>query len=191
MMDALPLFPLQCVLFPDGRRELRVFEKRYMDMAAGCMKDEQPFGVCLIKQGHEVGAAANPHRVGTSAYIKQWAMPQSGILALAVRGRRRFRVRGIQVQKDQLILAHVEWLPTELPMPVPDKQLSLVRFLRQILKETGAARYFAAPAWDQAGWVANRLAEALPIANRQRQALLEMDDPVQRLERLAGMLKHG
>ena len=118
-------------------------------------------------------------------------MPQHGILSLAVRGQRRFRILESRVQNDQLILADVQWLATELVTPVPDKQDGLVRFLRQVLNETGTVRYFASPAWDQAAWVANRLAESLPIANPQRQELLEIDDPLKRLEHLAGILKHG
>jgi Lon protease-like protein len=43
------------VIFPGGRVPLRIFESRYMDMAKRCMKEDAPFGVCLIVQGKEVG----------------------------------------------------------------------------------------------------------------------------------------
>ena len=54
------LFPLNTVLFPGGVLPLRVFEQRYLDMAAACMKDNSPFGICLIDKGGEVGRAAVP-----------------------------------------------------------------------------------------------------------------------------------
>ena len=34
----LPLFPLQSVLFPDGLLELKVFEARYLDLIATCLR---------------------------------------------------------------------------------------------------------------------------------------------------------
>ena len=66
-LASLPLFPLNTVLFPGGLLPLRVFEARYMDMTRECLKAEQPFGVCLIKDGKEVGTPANPEPVGTLA----------------------------------------------------------------------------------------------------------------------------
>jgi Lon protease-like protein len=38
--------------------------------------------------------------------------------------------------------------------------------------------------FDDAGWVGNRLAELLPIAPADKQALLELDDPLALLESL-------
>ena len=61
-IEDLPLFPLHTVLFPGGRLPLRIFEQRYMDMAKACLKDGSPFGVCLIREGEEVGAPAVPRR---------------------------------------------------------------------------------------------------------------------------------
>ena len=54
-LSELPIFPLNTVLFPDGLLPLRVFETRYMDMTRERMKSSLPFGVCLIKDGNEVG----------------------------------------------------------------------------------------------------------------------------------------
>jgi Lon protease-like protein len=38
---------------------------------------------------------------------------------------------------------------------------------------------------DDAAWVGHRLAEILPIPLGDKQSYLEMDDPVERLDRLA------
>ena len=66
-IDDLPLFPLNTVLFPGGRLPLRIFEQRYMTMAKACLKGGSPFGVCLIREGKEVGEPAVPADVGTLA----------------------------------------------------------------------------------------------------------------------------
>jgi Lon protease-like protein len=68
------------VLFPGGRLPLRLFEQRYLEMAKVCLKDNAPFGVCLIEQGKEVGEPALPMKVGCLARIAEWDMPQLGVL---------------------------------------------------------------------------------------------------------------
>src|SRR5437660_9336054 len=89
----LPLFPLKTVLFPGGMLPLKVFEQRYIDMTKVCLKDEKPFGVCLLTQGEEVaqrrastlpGTSRAPEfaSIGTVARITGWDMPQLGILHL-------------------------------------------------------------------------------------------------------------
>ena len=72
----LPIFPLGNVLLPHGRMKLRIFEARYMDMIASCMQAHRAFGICLIKQGSEVGEAAEPHTVGVEAHLSDWDMQQ-------------------------------------------------------------------------------------------------------------------
>ena len=74
------------VLFPGGALPLRIFEQRYMEMAKACLRDSAPFGVCLIREGREVGAPAVPERVGCLARIADWDMPQLGLLQVTARG---------------------------------------------------------------------------------------------------------
>src|SRR5262249_50490638 len=71
-LTELPLFPLNTVLFPGGRLPLRIFEQRYMEMEKACLRERSPFGVCLIREGREVGAPAIPADVGTLARIGTW-----------------------------------------------------------------------------------------------------------------------
>ena len=54
----VPIFPLSVVLCPQGLVSLRVFEARYLDMVSQCLKLDEPFGVCMIVEGQEVGKAA-------------------------------------------------------------------------------------------------------------------------------------
>ena len=89
---SIPLFPLNTVLFPGGLQPLKIFEQRYLDMAAACLKNNSPFGICLIDKGGEVGQAATPHAVGTLANIANWEMEQLGILMITAQGGRRFRI---------------------------------------------------------------------------------------------------
>src|SRR5258705_6830326 len=94
------LFPLGTVLFPDGMLPLKVFEQRYIEMTKACLRDEAPFGVCLIREGREVGAAALPETVGCLATIAQWDM-QLGLFHILARGGQRFRLRQTRVEPNQ------------------------------------------------------------------------------------------
>jgi len=172
----IPLFPLQTVLFPGGALPLKIFEQRYMDMAKTCLKVEAPFGVCLIAQGQEVGAAAEPHAVGTLARIAQWDMEQFGVLQLVVHGGERFRVRRHWTEPSGLVQGEIELLPNLPRQSIPPDCGGLVTLLRAIVADLGEAGPPPPYRFDDAAWVGHRFCEVLPIPNTARQMLLELDD---------------
>lgn len=172
----IPLFPLQTVLFPGGALPLKIFEQRYMDMAKACLKVEAPFGVCLIARGHEVGAAAEPHAVGTLARIVGWDMEQLGVLQVVVHGGERFRVLRHWAEPSGLVQGEIELLPEPPPQPVSPDSAGLVNLLRAIVADLGDAGPPPPHRFDDAAWVGRRYCEVLPISNAARQRLLELDD---------------
>ena len=176
-MMELPIFPLHAVLVPGAELPLKVFEVRYVDMVSACLKRGEPFGICLIQSGREVGAAAVPQAVGTLAHIIECDMPEPGILMLRVRGGERFRIRS-RSTRGELVMAEVEVWPPEPELEVPERYAPLVEFLQQLeeSRETGEA-----PNYHDASWVSWRLAELLPVIHDIRQRWLEMRDPVMRL----------
>src|SRR5689334_5424474 len=109
----IPIFPLNAVLYPDGVLPLKVFEQRYIEMTKVCLREGRPFGVCLIKEGHEVGTAAVPEPIGCLAAIEQWDMPQLGVFHLVARGGGRFRILDMRVAPNHLISATVELIPAD------------------------------------------------------------------------------
>ena len=123
------LFPLNTVLFPGGVLPLRVFEQRYLDMAAACMKGERPFGICLIAVGEEVGGVAEPHPVGTLARIVDWEMEQLGLLQVTTRGEQRFRIVDKEAGPDKLWRARVEVIANDGPLPFPVERERLLPLL--------------------------------------------------------------
>jgi Lon protease-like protein len=178
----IPLFPLNTVLFPGGLLPLKIFEQRYLDMAAACMKEHLPFGVCLIAAGSEAGAPAEPHAVGTLAEIAGWEMPQLGILLVTARGGRRFRILDKRVEPDRLLRARVEVLPDAGAVPLPPERERLLPLLRRIVSDVGRERMPEPHRFDDSEWVSCRLTEILPVQNLAKQKLLELDDPLTRLE---------
>ena len=181
------IFPLNTVLFPDGVLQLKVFEQRYIEMTKACLRDEQPFGVCLIREGHEVGTAAVPEPVGCLATIESWDMPQLGMFQLTCRGGERFRIRELRAAPNHLISAAVE------PIPPDDGAQEVEPLCREVLQaiieKVGAERFPAPLRLDDAAWVGYRLAEVLPLEARAKQELLELTDAGRRLARLRGLLE--
>lgn len=185
----IPIFPLKTVLFPGSRLPLRIFEQRYLDMATACMRENTMFGVCLIAQGEETGAAAEPHAVGTLAEIVQWDMEQLGILQLTACGSRRFRILEKQLGHNQLLQARVEIIPNDFGQEIPPERQRLLPLLQRILKELGPERAPEPHFPEDAEWVSYRITEILPVQNLAKQKLLELEDPVIRLEILEKFLE--
>lgn len=185
-LEEILIFPLNTVLFPDGMLPLRVFEQRYLELTKTCLREERPFGVCRIREGHEVGQAAVPEPVGCFATIVQWDMPQLGVFHLLVRGGDRFRIRETQVAPNQLISAAVEPIPPDPPAREVDALCREV--LAALIERLGAERFAAPVRLDDAAWVGYRLAELLPLELTVKQQLLEMRDAEQRLARLRALL---
>jgi len=184
----IPLFLLQTVLFPGGRLPLRIFEQRYMEMAKGCLRDGAPFGVCLIREGGEVGAPALPEAVGCTARIIEWDMPQLGLLQVVARGERRLRILERRVQSDGLALARVELLGDEVETTLDPQTDLCARVLRRIVAAAPADLVETPPRYDSGAWVSARLAEILPLSPASKQRLLEMDDARDRIEILRRLI---
>jgi Lon protease-like protein len=184
----LPIFPLGTVLFPGGVLPLRIFEARYMDMVRECMGNSRPFGVCLITQGREVGTPAEHEPVGCMARIEDWDMTEPGVLQLRTVGTQRFSIAETSVQADGLIRARIDLIEPDPDLPIPDEfsacSVLIGRAIDDICRrEPEPMRRIIAEPYspDSAGWVANRLAELLPLSMPSRQMLMMLPDPLQRL----------
>jgi Lon protease-like protein len=186
MPAEIHIFPLNTVLFPGGVLPLKIFEQRYLDMTKVCISEDRPVGVCLIKEGREVGTPAVPQEIGCLARIAQWDMPQLGVFHLRVEGTQRFRIVRSSVEKSGLIAAAIATLPFEPPVAPQDTLCSEV--LQAIIAKLGAEHFPAPHRFDDAAWIGYRLAEVLPISLELKQSLLEMSDPLARLAELKQIL---
>ncbi|HHH47700.1 MAG TPA: peptidase S16 [Gammaproteobacteria bacterium] len=185
----IPLFPLHTVLFPGGTLPLRIFEPRYLDMISQCMKAGHGFGVTLIREGSEVGAAADTFDTGTLSEIAYFNQQADGLLGITACGRQRFRIISRTVQANQLTMAEVELLANEASRPLPEKYQAAADILRGLLEQLDQPFINMEKRYEDASWVSSRLAELLPIRLEQKQYFLQLDDPIQRLERLMALLE--
>jgi uncharacterized protein len=185
----IPIFPLGTVLYPGGLLPLRIFEQRYLDLTKLCIRDNAPFGVCLIKEGMEAGPVAVPYTVGCTTRIAQWDMPHLGLFHLVTQGESVFRILEQWTTKNGLVQAQVELDDPPAPLPLPEEYEELAKLLDKIMAKVGAERFPSPVRLDLASWVGYRLAEVLPLEVETKQRLLEARDPIAALSEVKVFLQ--
>jgi uncharacterized protein len=176
----LPLFPLNTVLFPGGPLPLKIFEPRYLDMVSRCMREQTGFAVVLVNEGEEASIATSFAATGTEARIVDFDRLEGGLLGISCLGRERVRVVEAWREPDGLNRGRVLDIAADPVVPVPPEQAWLAEVVNQVLPEAGD-NYRHVERRDDAAWIANRLAELLPLALADKQTLLELSDPLERL----------
>jgi uncharacterized protein len=189
--SVIALFPLHTVLFPGGPLPLRIFETRYTDMVRRCMREQQPFGVVLIQEGDEAGPVATTATVGCSARVADFYTLQDGLLGISCVGEHKFRVCRLWRAPDGLNMGEVNWLEPEPTLALPEEYARLGATVRRALGELEQQYQHVEKKYEDAGWVGARLTELLPIELNDKQVLLELDDPVERLSALMALVPGG
>ena len=197
-LQSLPLFPLSTVLFPGGVLPLRIFEVRYLDMIGKCYKAGAPFGVVSLTQGSEVrqpGSAEAFSTVGTLATITDFEVPRPGLMTIRANGAQRFRITSRDQLKHGLWIADVESLAPDMDVEIPaDLQVTstaLGQLIQSLELKSGGKEPLPLRApyrLGDCGWVANRWCELLPLPVALKQRLMELDNPLVRLELVSDVL---
>ncbi|HBC57365.1 MAG TPA: peptidase S16 [Gammaproteobacteria bacterium] len=182
----IPIFPLNLVLFPQGQLSLRIFEPRYLRMVSECLKNKTDFGICLISKGKEVGTA-EVVRIGTTAKIVDWQQLPRGMLGIVAVGQERFNLLSSWIEADGLKQGVIESVQAAPLAEFPEGYNALQEFLQSWMDK--AKEPHSEELMRDSEWVGMRLAERLPIDLIAKQQLLELDDPVERLEQIYWHMK--
>ncbi|NEZ02748.1 hypothetical protein G4Y73_01130 [Wenzhouxiangella sp. XN201] len=185
--ESLPLFPLQTVLFPGGLLSLRVFEQRYLDMVRECARSGSGFGVICAWPAESENRARHA-RIGTEAMMVDFDQLEDGLLGVTCRGQRRFLIRETRARDDGLLIGDIDWLPPEPAVPVPTRLAALQTLMQELLRHREVAERIEVDVED-ASSLGRSLAGTIDIPLQHAQALLEMTDPVTRLEGLLSLLE--
>ena len=186
---SLALFPLNTVLFPGCILDLQIFEARYLDMISRCMKKGEGFGVVCILEGDEVGLAPEGYAlIGCEARITDFQQQDNGLLGIRVQGDRRFKVLRSEVQRDQLLIADVEWLEDEPEQPLQEEDDDLVALLKALAEHPMVVALNMGTEANGQQSLANQLAYLLPFSELDKIDLLQLDDPQQRLDAIQALL---
>ncbi len=207
-LSSLPLFPLGSVLYPGGLLPLRIFEVRYLDMIGKCHKNGAPFGVVSLTAGSEV-RKAEPGKptgdgfaveefcaTGTLATITEFSAPQPGLMVIRCVGAQRFKISNREKLKHGLWIADVERIDEDIDVKVPDDLKPCANALGKLIKSLQQRnvpddQMPLTPPYhlDDCGWVANRWCELLPLPLELKQRLMELDNPLVRLELVSDILE--
>jgi uncharacterized protein len=191
----LPLFPLKAVLFPGGLLSLKVLEARYVDLVTTSLREQRPFGVLALRAGSDKRQAEDGQHfeaIGTLAELIDVDSERAGILQVRCRGTQRFAVEQRRQQADGLWLGSTRALPNDALLAPPPALLEAVRGLASAiasLKGRGSEPFLAPHRFDDSGWVANRWCEILPISTVAKQKLMELPDPMVRLQLVDDFLR--
>ena len=204
----LPIFPLNTVLFPQGLIPLQVFEVRYLNMVQRCEKDGTPFIVACLHGGDEV-QRPDPtgeetyqperfHHTGTLAHIEHISVVKPGLLRIICRGGERVRIDRCEKGPLGLWVGDAEVMHHDKIITIPSELSHISDALSDVLGRLyeeypdamGVSRppEHGAAEWENAGWVANRWAELLPLPNDLKLRLLTAESPLIRLELVGDQL---
>lgn len=201
MSDALPLFPLNTVLFPGIVMPLHIFEARYRslvrDLIALPADSAREFGVVAIKVGYEVGERGvhTIQRTGCAALVTEVTANPDGTFEIIVIGRRRFHVERLDPSQEYL-RAEVEWLPDSNGTDTDsdsdpagkgaERAAATARETFEVYRDTVAALrgddVLEGPTPTAPIDLSYTLAAALVVNLAERQALLESPNVVARLQ---------
>ncbi len=169
-MIELPLFPLKTVLLPGNTLSLRVFETRYLDMIAECMREDSTFGIILIYKGEETLGDTDIHSIGTTAKISDWQDRADGLLGVTALGLERFEIISTRVQDNGLTLGKVKILAEIAEVDIPEQFYYMQELLNHISAQEGKIQ----DKNQSFSEMMYRLIYQLPLDTNLKQRLLEI-----------------
>ncbi|PTB94535.1 peptidase S16 [Marinobacter sp. B9-2] len=185
----VPLFPLNSIVLPRGRIPLQLFEPRYIDMLTRCLKEDRGFVVVLLQEGGEAGRTAAFYDIGTYVRIIDFQQLDNGLLGITVEGESKVSVVRSWQQEDGLNVGDVEWLIEEAESEVPERFGELPSVLKALFRHPVIRDLNMDIDYGDARDVGWRLTELLPLDKQEKQKLVELQDPLERLSRLQGLLE--
>lgn len=185
----VPLFPLNSIVLPKGRIPLQLFEARYIDMLTRCLKEDRGFVVVLLRDGLETDTRAAFYDIGTYVRIIDFQQLDNGMLGITVEGQAKVAVVKCWKAPDGLNVGDIDLLLDEGDEPVPARFSELPVVLKALLKHPVVNDLDMSVDFDDARDVGWRLTELLPIDKQEKQRLLELQDPLERLGRLHALLE--
>ena len=191
-ITAIPLFPLDTVLFPGMVLPLHIFEERYKQMIHECLEREQPFGILLAKRAWQADDTLNAFVIGTSAMITDSERLEDGRFDIQTAGIERFRVLQV-LTTEPYAVGRVEWIPLQvdksaaLAGQIKETGALFARYLRLMDEVAGTSIEIENVPRDPAS-LAYLVAIALQVPMEEKQELLGIDTLVELLAREAHLL---
>ena len=179
-LDALPLFPLAIVLYPDEVLPLHIFEGKYIDLISDCLQQKVPFGIVLITDGKlkEIGCTAGISKVTDSF--------EDGRKNVIVTGLERFRITHVYHSRTYLT-ADFE---TVIDQKEQSKNELIERLIAQHIKLLELAGRTPSPShYQDRNRLSYFIAHNAGLTLEQKQNVLENDEESSRIKFLINHLE--
>lgn len=184
------LFPhMMSPLFVDRDRSLRALEE-------AMMRDRTVLIVSQRNADIQRPRKEDLYEVGTEAVIGRMLKMPEGTTSVLVQGQKRVKVLDL-VMEEPYLMAQVAALTEEVVDPEPGGYTveALMRAVLVLFEKCVRLShtlpddaYVAAINVDEPGWLADLVAATIDLPLEQRQALLEVLDPVARLQKISILL---
>lgn len=195
--ETIPLFPLSQGLFPDGRLQLTIFEVRYLHLIRRCQQDGTDFGVVALAAGGEVQKAGHIETLyewGCIARLVDVTEIQPAVLAVTCVGTQRFQLGPHSRGAYGLWSGEIKRIAADpvcaIPPEMQEAADQLGALIASVQREGLESKLPFGPPYDleNAGWVANRWADILPIPSPIKVQLLAETSPIDRLKSVSAWL---
>ncbi len=196
MSDALPMFPLNAVLFPGVSVPLTVFEDRYRALVHHLLRVEDPeervFGSVGIREGYEIGdhGAQSLFRVGCRVQLTEVEAHPDGTFDIVGVGLERIELERLETG-GPFPVGHVVDRPEHagyVPDHVLDRARATFTAYRAALAEIRTDPYAGSLPKDPT-YLSWTLAAIAPLPLQDRQSLLEAEDAETRLILVTDLLR--
>lgn len=178
-MTEMPLFPLGAVLMPFGHMPLQIFERRYVDLVADCMRNNTGFGVAWLRSAAEVATAGRSlpevGEYGTYGRIVDWDQLDNGLLGITVRGDHKFVIRETWRAESGLMMASVDLQPAPPTVSLAERWQSLAEVLLGLEAHPHVQRMQLSVDYSSAWEVVYTLIQLLPFEESLKYELLSID----------------
>lgn len=167
---------------------LQIFETRYVDMVVDCLKSGDDFVISCIQEGDEVGVGATVQRVGMQCRIVNFEQAPGNILNLLVEGKNKVEIKNTWYESNGLMKGLVGVVEDAEDCIVDEKFAGLANMVQQFMDHPDSplkALGFESSSSQQVSYL---LAEFLPITLGSKQSLLEIQNPLARLEAVSKIL---
>jgi Lon protease-like protein len=191
--NTLPVFPLPgTIVLPGNELPLNIFEPRYLNMVNDALASHRMIG--MIQPDAEAGDDTALYRTGCAGRITQFRETQDGRIEIVLSGVCRYDVREELPTTRGYRLVVPDWSRfsgdyrdhADLP---GDDHVRLVHTLRRYFEAKGLETDWGVLERLSTVRLMNSLVMALPLADTDKQVLLETVEPLERLQAFSALLK--
>lgn len=158
-------------------------------MLARCLKEDRGFVVVLLKNGGEAGRTATFYDIGTYVQVTDFQKLDNGLLGITIEGVYKVSVIRSWQQRDGLNIGDVDVLLDEAQSDIPERFDELPSVLRALSRHPVIRDLNMNVDYEDARHIGWRLTELLPLDKHEKQRLVELQDPLERLSRLQLLLE--